>query len=287
VAVYRQAYRPYDGPLTAQRWRFWILGRYALEQVMAWRQALAVFVACFLPVLVAGGLIYLRHNLAALTAFDIPTEELVTIDGDFFIGFLAIQSMLALVMAALVGPGLVSPDLTNGALPLYLSRPFTKADYVLGKLSALSVLLSLITWIPGLALVLLQAGLEPGWLGGNLRIAASVVAGAWAWILTVSLPALALSAWFRWRPVAGAMLLVVFFVTAGFGAVINEVMRVEWGGMLVLPRVFLGVLEGLFGVVGGGNYPLPVWSAWVSLVVVWTASLWLLSRKVRAYEVVR
>ncbi|MDX1440561.1 MAG: ABC transporter permease subunit, partial [Rubricoccaceae bacterium] len=198
------------------------------------------------------------------------------------------QSFLAFFMAAIVGPGLVSPDLTNGALPLYLSRPFTKSEYVFGKLSALAVLLSLITWIPVLVLFFMQASLEGGWLWANLWIAGSVIIGAWTWILTVSLMALALSAWFRWRPVAGAMLFGVFFVTSGFGAVINEVMLTNWGMMLVLPEVLEAIFQWLFrGSVPAWVYPLPIWSAWVSLATVWAVSLGLLARKIRAYEVVR
>ena len=57
--------------------------------------------------------------------------------------------MLALFLAAFVGPGQVSPDLANNALSLYLARPFSRAEYVLGKMSVLVILLSLMTWVPG------------------------------------------------------------------------------------------------------------------------------------------
>jgi hypothetical protein len=40
--------------------------------------------------------------------------------------------MLALFLAAFIGPGLISPDLHNNALSLYLARPFSRAEYVLG-----------------------------------------------------------------------------------------------------------------------------------------------------------
>jgi ABC-2 type transport system permease protein len=288
MAVYKQAYRPYDGALTSPRWRFWIPARYALEQVFAWRLILFFLALCFVPVLVGGGFIYLRHNLDVLLAFEIPVGQLARVDGTFFVLLMRIQATLAFFMAAIVGPGLVSPDLTNGALPLYLSRPLTRSEYVLGKFSALAVLLSIVTWIPVLILFLMQASLESGWLWDNLRIAGAIVVGAWSWILTVSLVALALSAWFRWRPVAGAMLFVVFFVSSGFGTVVNEVMGTSWGLMLAPPVVLEATLRWLFsGTVPPWIYPLPIWSAWLSLAMVCGASLWLLSTRVRAYEVVR
>ena len=52
-------------------------------------------------------------------------------------------------LAAFVGPGLISPDLSHNGLPLYLARPFSRAEYVLGKMSVLVGLMSLMTWIPG------------------------------------------------------------------------------------------------------------------------------------------
>ena len=55
-------------------------------------------------------------------------------------------------LTAFVGPGLVSPDLANSALPLYFCRPFSRAEYVLGKCAVSVQLLSLITWVPGLIL---------------------------------------------------------------------------------------------------------------------------------------
>ena len=61
-----------------------------------------------------------------------------------------------------MGPGLISPDLSHNALPLYLARPFSRTEYVLGKMSVLMGLMSLMTWIPGVLLFVLQGYLE-GW----------------------------------------------------------------------------------------------------------------------------
>ena len=70
--------------------------------------------------------------------------------------------MLALFLAAFIGPGQVSPDLANNALSLYLARPFSRVEYVLGKMSVLLMLMSLMTWVPGLLLFALEGYLE-GW----------------------------------------------------------------------------------------------------------------------------
>ena len=55
-------------------------------------------------------------------------------------------------------------DLDNNALPLYLVRPFSRVDYILGKFSVLAILLSGVTWVPALLLYGLQVYYAPeGW----------------------------------------------------------------------------------------------------------------------------
>ena len=88
---------------------------------------------------------------------------------------MSIQASLAFFVTLLVGPPLVARDLRNNALPLYLCRPFTRAEYVLGKMSVLLILLSAITWIPQLLLFCFQAYLDgAGWFVLNLWIASAI-----------------------------------------------------------------------------------------------------------------
>jgi ABC-2 type transport system permease protein len=150
----------------------------------------------------------------------------------------------------------------------------------------LVVLLSAITWIPGLLLFLLQAYLEGGgWLTSNLRIAVAIVVASWVWILMLSLLALAVSATVKWKPVAAAALVAVFFVLAGLGSTLNAALGTQWGFLLNLALMIETVWAKLFGV----PFPslIPVGAAWASLLTVTALSLLMLSRKLRAYEVVR
>ncbi len=73
---------------------------------------------------------------------------------------------------------------------------------------------------------------EPGGLGVDTRqlwIAGAIFIGSVIWIVVLSLIALAMSAWVKWKVAAGALILGVFFVGAGFGAAINAVMRTKYG----------------------------------------------------------
>ncbi|HUE04555.1 MAG TPA: ABC transporter permease subunit [Bryobacteraceae bacterium] len=296
MAVFKHAYKGYDGPLTPAWSRFLILPRYAFEEMRRKRFYSMFFLVSMLGPLICALIIYIEHNLSALKMLRV--DSLIEINARYFQNFLGWQSMLAFFLAAFVGPGQISPDLANNALPLYLARPFSRTEYVLGKLSVLLILMSIMTWIPGLLLFILQAALQgQGWLGQNLRIANAIFFASWIWILLLSLLALALSAWVKWKPMAGGLLFGVFFVAAGFGGAINGIMRTQWGNLLNLSHLIGAVWTSLFEQPmhrGSGamffrvhGNEVPIWCCWVSLLAICAFCLYLLSRKIRGAEVVR
>ncbi len=298
MAVYKKSYRRYDGPLTPYWSRFLILARYAFEDMRRLRFFSTFFLGSLLCPVVCALIIYLRHNLSALEVLGLQPDQIVAINSRFFLFYLGFQSMLAFFLTAFVGPGLVSPDLANNAMPLYLSRPFGRGEYVLGKMSVLVILLSLMTWIPGLALFLLQSSLEGSkWLVQNHRIALALFLGSSIWILILALLILALSAWVKWKPVAGGLLFVVFFVGTGFGAAINAVLRTKWGHLINLSHLIGTVWVWLFEEPvkrGAGavffrvqrGEEIPIWIVWAALAGLCLICLCLLSRKIRGIEVV-
>src|SRR6516225_9363212 len=195
MAVYKKTYRPYDGELTASFRRFLVIPRYAFEEMRKSRFLTVFFLASFIYPLICALIIYVQHNVSALNLLGVGNaNSLISINTTFFLNFLGWQSMLALFLAAFTGPGQVSPDLANNALSLYLARPFSRVEYVLGKMWILIVLMSLMTWVPGLMLFGLQAYLEEGWtwMHDNTNLAAGIFFGAWVWILMLALLALAL-----------------------------------------------------------------------------------------------
>jgi ABC-2 type transport system permease protein len=157
---------------------------------------------------------------------------------------------------------------------------------VIGKMSVLLILLSLITWVPGLILFSVQGVMAgSGWLSQNLWLAWAMFAGSWIWILVISLLALALSAWVKWRIAAGALLLAVFFVAAGFGEAINAVLEVHWGRLINLMYLFVTVWDRLFR--ARETMEISESSAWLMLGLICAGCLVLLNRKLRAFEVVK
>jgi ABC-2 type transport system permease protein len=309
MGVHRRGHRQYDGPRTSERWRFWILARFAFGQVFQSRLLVIFYVLCFVPTLVALSLIYLSHHvdliMSMLPRARAPETELIPVTADFFLLMMGIQTTLSVFVTALIGPGLISPDLTNNALPLFFSRPFSRVEYVLGKFSVLFVVLSLITGAPMLLIYLLKSSLAGAqWFVDNIHLAFAVVLGSVLWVSLISLVSMASSAWVRWRPAAAGMLFALFFIPTGFGQATNEILRTGWGSLLNAVVVIGTVWNSLFfindpegyaraeaalnpGSVSQGMFPIPAWSAWLMVASVCAVSLMLLNRKIRAHEVVR
>lgn len=285
MAVYRRNYRPYSGSQTPEWSRFLVLFRYSRRNLFRSKVQTGFFVLCFFYPIVCLVMIYLAHSAGFLAKLGVPSE-LISIDNMFFFRYMSVQGVLAFLMTAFAGPGLISPDLANGALPLYFCRPFSRAEYVLGKSSVLGILLSQITWIPGLILFTIQASFAgASWTRNNLWIAGSIVVASLTWIAILSMLAMALSAWVKWRIVAGASLLALMFFGAGFAQAINAVMHTDSGHFVDVGYLMAAVWIGLFKV--DAEKSITAFPALIALLVYCSICLWLLMRKVRAYEVIR
>ncbi|HEY1338536.1 MAG TPA: hypothetical protein VGF59_13555 [Bryobacteraceae bacterium] len=300
MAVYKKTYRPYEGAMTPAWSRFFVIARYAFEDLHRSRFLTVFFLASFIYPLICALIIYVQHNASALGLLGVQgANNLISINVVFFMSMLGWQSMMALFLASFIGPGQVSPDLTNNALSLYLARPFSRAEYVLGKASILVILMSLMTWIPGLLLFVLQGYLEGWhWMSENPRLATGMFFGAWVWIAILCLLALALSAWVKWKPAAGALMFGVFFVAAGFGVTVNAVQRTKWGHLLnishLIGSVWVQLFEGANKTTNGAVFfrvpegqELPMWCVWSALLALCAICLYMLARKIRGAEVVR
>jgi ABC-2 type transport system permease protein len=286
MAVYRRTYASYAGAVTPAWSRWLVLFRYARRNLFRSKMMTAFFVACFFyPLLCLAG-IYLAHNLSFLEQVGVPSNGFLVIDNKFFFYFTAVQGWLAFILTAFAGPGLISGDLANGALPLYFCRPFSRSEYVLGKASVLGILLSQITWVPGLVLFIVQASLAgPSWTWANLWIAGSLLVSSLMLIAMLCLLAMALSAWVKWRIVAGALLLAVLVFGKGLAEAINTVLRTNFGYFASLASLMNNVSSTLFRM--EGEPPISSTAAGIAILAYCAICLALLLRKVRAYEVIR
>jgi ABC-2 type transport system permease protein len=286
MAVHKRTYRAYEGAVTPRWSRFLVLTRYSARNVFRSRSTTGLFIISFLyPLLVIAGM-YLNHNARVLSSLKVNSEGLFEVTGSFFLLFMRVQGALAFLLTAFIGPGLIAPDLANNALPLYLCRPLSRAEYVCGRACVILFLLSFVTWIPGLILYLIESSLSgPGWAWQHVNFAIGIVAGSWLWIGLLALLALALSAWVRWKLIAGALLLGVIFVSSGFALAINAVLRTKAGFYLDPANLAASVWSNILGV--ASITEISTFNALVALLAMSGICVALLARKVRAFEAVR
>jgi len=166
------------------------------------------------------------------------------------------------------------------------------------------ILLSAITWAPGLLLFLFQSYLEGfTWFSENLWIASAIFLASVTWILMLALLSQTISAWVRWRMAASAALIGLYLIPSVFAEIINQIFTTRWGHLISIDALRRNVTAGLFGTFvrttghitdfdGRAarevilNEP-PLWLSWFALFLLCAICLALLSRKVKAYEVVR
>ena len=285
MAIYKRGYQRYQGALTSPWSRWFVLPKFAWQRLMQQRLVVIIFVVATFWPLACAAFVYLSHHAELLQGFGPEAVKLLKIDGNFFVVFMNAQSVFAIVLAAFAGPSLIAPDLANGALPLYFSRPLSRPEYILSRMLVLVGVLSPVTWIPGLLLFFMQSGMAGWtWFTENWRLGAGIFFGFVLWIVLVGLVALASSAYVKWRIVAGALVLGVFFILAGAAELTNQVLRVEWAGALnpgrAMNQVWLSML---------GADPIPgpdAWECGIAVGVMAVLLLAVLQRKLRPVEVV-
>jgi ABC-2 type transport system permease protein len=291
MAVYKRTYKAYRGPLTPAWSRFTVLSRYGFSTLFDSRPFTAFAVLCMVPFLVAAVMVYFLDSAAVKALLGLRFDKDFIIDNYWFLGFLGIEAWMGFILTAWAGPGMVSKDFANQSLQLYLSRPLSRAEYLLGKVSVLGVLLSCTTWIPALVLFGLHAGLQRnGWGWDHLWLAGSIIVAGLLWIALISLLSMALSVWVKWRVAATALMIGTFFLLPGVGEVFDVILRTHWGKLLNFPYVMMVVSARLFRIPSDQGPHLnlvPLWSAWAALLSVCAISLCLLHRRLKAREAVR
>ncbi len=295
MAVYKRTYKAYKGPLTPAWSRFSVLSRYGLANLFNSRPFTAYTALCLLPFLIGLVLIYFVHSSIAQEVLNIRFGNIPVIGGGAGLAFLGIEFWMGFILVAWGGPGMITKDFANHSVQLYLSRPLSRAEYLFGKVSVLGALLSGTTLVPALVLFFVQAQLQGhGWIWENLWMAGSIFLVCMIWIASVSLLAMAISVWVKWRIAATALLLSFSFLLPVLGHVMSLILRTQWGHLIDFPTMLAIIAGHLFridpmgpGGLGKNFDVVPLWAAWASLLSQCAFCFWLLNRKLRAREVER
>lgn len=159
MPIHTQDYRHWEGSLKPRNYtRWWIIAKAELK-LLAQRKIVRLIVAVppVIYIIVHAILIYISNQVPG----GLPWFE---VDAEFFQKFLfrtpstgPPSSFLIALIAIFGGSGLIATDLKNNALALYLSKPISWIDYLIGKLAVIGILIGCLTLVPGLLLFLEHA----------------------------------------------------------------------------------------------------------------------------------
>jgi len=167
MPIFDQGYQHWKGHLSGHAWRWLAITRHGVRTGMQGRVFRAVLLVSLLPAvclataLCLWGLVERKSDLVTtivqflVTAqilspgvVDDPRHYRVEIWTLCYNFFLSIELTLSMILIVLVGPNLISQDLRFNALPLYLSRPLRRIDYLAGKLGVIAAFLGLAIIVP-------------------------------------------------------------------------------------------------------------------------------------------
>jgi ABC-2 type transport system permease protein len=281
MPIYEQSYRKYDARGPLRKVRFWPITREALVLVLKRRAYIGLMILAGLPMVVRMIQVYI------VTQFAPAAGRILSMDATLFGQFLNQQIGFAILLSVFGGAGLIANDLRTGAILVYLSRPLTRRDYVIGKLCVLLAVNLAVTLVPAIALYLTALSLAPdkfrtfelAWILPAIVLHSFVIS------LVISLVALAVSSLSKSARLAGLGFVMLFVGLEIVRAVVRSMTKVKEAGLISLQADLKAIGSAIFGNVERGAPP-----GWVlpALVLVTTAAICLLvlRRRVRAVEVV-
>jgi len=242
------------------------------------KRVIALLLVSWLPFLVRAVMLYVGANFQQ-AAFLAATPQT-------FREFLGWQNVFVFFVAILIGAGLIADDRRANALQIYLSRPLTRTEYIVGKLAVLGAFLGFITWVPVMLLLLLQMLFSGStqFLRENLFLFPAATLFCTTQVLVSSLAVLALSSLSNSRRFVAIMYAgVIFFTEAIFGVLsgITSSTRSAW---ISLSANFENVTDVMFRQTP--RYETPALVSILVLIGLVVLSISVLERRVRGVEVV-
>jgi len=279
VPIHDQGYRRYGGRREAHGRTWWVITRAGIIERLRERKFLGLLLIAWLPFLVRTVQLYIAANYQQTAQFLGPTPTL-------FREFLQQQGIFVFFITMYVGAGLIANDRRANALQIYLSKPLTRVDYVVGKLATLLIFLIAVTWVPGILLLLMQMMFAGNltFLQANLFLFPAITAYAAVAVTMAAFSMLALSSLSKSRRFVAVMYAgLIFFTAAMYQALRGITSSRAWA--VISPGDVLNVFaDVIFRNQNTPPIPFPVALLVVALLL--GGSVLVLERRVRGVEVV-
>jgi ABC-2 type transport system permease protein len=185
-----------------------------------------------------------------------------------------------------VGAGLIANDRRANALQIYLSKPLTRAEYVFGKLAILITFLLLVTWVPAIALLMLQVAFAGNFrfFAANVHLFPAITLFAAVQVTLVSVTMLALSSLSKSSRYVGVLYAAVIFFTQAIYGVVYAVTRSTALSFISVSANLAEIGDVIFRL--PPKYDTPWFVSALVIAGLIAVSAWVLDRRVRGVEVV-
>ena len=278
MPIHDQGYHRYNGSRAAVGHAWQVIARHGVLSIIVKRQFIALMLFAWAPFLVRAVQIYIASNFQQ-AAFLAPK-------GETFREFLDQQGAFVFFVTIYVGAGLIANDRRANALQLYLSKPMTRTEYIVGKMAILFLFLVFVTWLPAISLLIVQTVFAGSFtfVRNNIYLLPAITLYSLAEVLLASTTMLALSSLSKSSRFVAVMYAgLFFFTTALFNAIrgITGKSSFAW----LSPTATLQQLGDVIFRIAPRYDLSPVVAAAVLLVLI-LGSVLVLDRRVRGVEIV-
>lgn len=277
MPIHDQGYKHYLGS-RAHGHAWIVMFRTGVLNMFQNRKWVVLMVASWIQFIVRGVQFYLAANFsqAAIVA---PTAAT-------FRDFFDKQILFVFLVSVTLGAVSIAEDRRANALQIYLSKPLTRLEYIVGKLSVLMSFLLFITWVPAILLLVLEIVFAGNFtfFRNNVFLVPAITVFALIQALMWSMCILALSSLSTNARFVGILFTgLIFFSEAVYG-VLRGITGSSWVSFVAFSNNIAQVGDVIFRV------PLRFDTPWIlSLGVVLAligVSALILERRIRGVEIV-
>jgi ABC-2 type transport system permease protein len=210
MPIHDQGYRRYAGSKAAVGRGWSVITRVGVRSMFAKRAFVGLLLMAWTPFVVRAVQIYIEANFA-------QAASVLAVRADTFRQFLDQQSGFVFFITIYVGAGLIANDRRANALQVYLSKPLTRAEYVAGKAAILFIFLTLVTWVPAIALLIVKILFAGSFtfLRDNIFLLPAITLFCVLQVLLATMTMLALSSMSKSSRFVGVMYAGLMFFTLG------------------------------------------------------------------------
>jgi len=256
---------------------WWVIARTELLAAVKVRRFVILMIVAWVPFVARGVQIYLSTSFQQVAALAATPQT--------FREFLDQQSLFVFLVTIVLG-GAIADDRRANALQLYLSKPLTRAEYIVGRLVPTLVCVLGVTFVPAMLLLVLQVAFSgsTSFLQQNVFLLPAITLVSVTQGLLSSCAMLALSSLSKNRRFVAVMYAgIIFFTAAMYQVLRNLTGSRAWAS--ISPGEMLDVVaDAVFRIRSTPPVPVPVAVLVVALLI--GASLWVLARRIRAVEIV-